>query len=337
MKTKRALITGITGQDGSYLAELLLSEGYVVIGVTSGKSSRIHINAIADQIVLVTGDITDPLCVRELIHTHVPDEVYNLASVSSVGQPWVAVEDTVRATGLAPLHFLEGIRETKPDTRFFQASSAEMYGVTTDPLQTEDTLLHPLNPYGVSKTFAHHMVGAYRRAHGLFATSGILFNHESPRRGEHFVTRKITRTLAQIKRGLEEPLFLGNIDAKRDWGFAGDYVRAMHSMLTQEMASDYVIATGIRHSVRQLIETAGDALQMPITWEGAGLDEVGVTTGGKVIIRINKDFYRPVEAHVLCGDSTKAQQGLGWKPRVSFEELVAMMVRSDLECESRSL
>ncbi|HVV39397.1 MAG TPA: GDP-mannose 4,6-dehydratase [Candidatus Paceibacterota bacterium] len=331
---KRAVITGITGQDGSYLAELLLQKGYEVVGVTLGGSSRANLVAVESSITFVEGDITDKQFVSGLVSKYKPDEIYNFASVATVAKPWDDVEGTIAVTAMAPLYFLEAIRISSPTTKFFQASSAEMFGTPQTSPQNESTPLKPRNPYGAGKLFAHTMVGMYRSSHNLFAVSGILFNHESPRRPESFVTRKITSSLAKIKLGLMENFSIGNLDAKRDWGFAGDYVEAMYKTLQAEEASDYVVASGKAHSIREFVEAACKELDMPIVWKGSGLDEVGVSNG-KIIITINKDFYRPTEPQTLEGDTTRIEAALGWCPQVGFEELVAMMVRADTRALGR--
>lgn len=328
MKKKRALITGITGQDGSYLAELLLKKNYSVIGTTSGRSSRENIAAIADHVHLVRGNIADPAFVRRIMKTYKPHDVYNLASVATVADPWSAIDETVRSTALVPLHFLESIRVLGAHTRVFQASSAQMYDSTLTRV-SETTPLHPMNPYGAGKAFAHMMVGQYRAAHGLYAVSGILFNHESPRRGTEFVSRKISTSLAKIRLGLLDSFDLGNLDARRDWGFAGDFANAMWRSLQQKRAGDYVIGTGETHSVRDFLETGARVLGFRIAWRGSGMREVGVDEHGKIIVRVSKKNYRPT-ARFPRADARKAKHELGWKPDTSFDELVRMMVEADL-------
>ena len=306
---KRALITGVTGQDGSYLAELLLEKGYNVAGYT--------------------GDITDTELLTKTIIKEKPDEIYNLASVATVARPWEDPVYVLNVTGLAPIALLEMIRKESPQTKFFQASSAEMFGDPQTCPQNEDTKFHPKNPYGLGKFLAHLAVGQYRAQHGLFAVSGILFNHESPRRGEGFVTRKITKTLARIKAGTEKELVIGNVDAVRDWGFAGDYVEAMWMMLQADTPDDYIIASGEAHTVRDFIDVAAKALNFKITWEGAGENEVGKDAKGNVVVRVSGDFFQPVEKINRCGDISKIQKALGWKPKTSFEDLVRMMVKAE--------
>lgn len=319
---KRALITGVNGQDGSYLAELLIENGYAVSGVdrAGGKST--------DVAELIVGDILSQEFIRELVSQKF-DEIYNLASIATVESPWEDPVGTVASTGLAPLYFLEAIRTLSPSTRFFQASSAEMFGAPDKSPQNENTPFHPRSPYGIGKLMSHVLVGQYRREFKLFAVSGILFNHESPRRGERFVTRKITKTLAHIKAGAEKELVVGNVNAVRDWGFAGDYVEAMRAMLQAEAPDDYVIASGETHTVRDVINAAAEALDFKITWEGEGENEVGRDAKGAVVVRVSKDFFRPVEKVERCGDISKIQKALGWKPKTRFEDLVKMMVEAD--------
>ena len=333
MRQKSALITGITGQDGSYLAELLLQKGYTVIGITSGKSDRNNVKKIEKQITWIVGDITDEKFVNETLKTHMPDEVYNLASISSVQSPWEDPVGTVASTALAPLYFLEVIRTCSPRTRFFQASSAEMYGDSKESPQKESTIFQPKSPYGAGKLLAHHMVENYRSAHALFTVSGILFNHESPRRPAHFVTRKITSTCARISSGANEVLVLGNLDAKRDWSFAGDIVLGMWLSLQSERPDSYIFASGEVHTVREFVEEAAHALGMQLHWEGKGVEEKGFDTQGKVIVEVSPDFYRPPEARVRCGDIARAGAALGWKPETSFNALVEMMATFDAKLQ----
>jgi GDPmannose 4,6-dehydratase len=328
MTKKRALITGITGQDGSYLAELLLEKGYEVVGVTSGKSSRHKVAHIAERITWVEGSITSDTFVRELIAAHKPDEIYNLASVATVADPWKDTFEVSTVAGFTPLFFLEAIREYNPKIKFFQASSAEMYGNVKSSPQNEATPFNPQNPYGIAKLFAHQMLEGHRKQ-GLFAVSGILFNHESPRRPEQFVTRKITSTLARIAGGSNEVLALGGLDAKRDWSFAGDIVEGMWMSLQHEVPSTYVFASGEVHTVREFVEAASQVLGIDITWKGEGSDEKGFDEKGKVIVEVNPAFYRPPEAHVRQGDITKAKKELGWQPKTLFAELVQMMVEGE--------
>lgn len=319
---KRALITGIAGQDGSYLAELLMTNGYAVSGVD--RAGGVNVEGAE----LIIGDILSQEFVRELVSQKF-DEIYNLASVATVESPWEDPVGTIASTGLAPLYFLEAIRTLSPSTKFFQASSAEMFGTPDRSPQNEETPFHPKSPYGIGKLMSHVSVGQYRREFKLFAVSGILFNHESPRRGEGFVTRKITKTLARIKAGSEKELTLGNLNAVRDWGFAGDYVEAMRAMLQADAPDDYVIASGETHTVRDFINATSKALNLEITWEGEGDTEVGKDAKGSVIVRVSKEFFRPIEKVERCGDISKIKKALGWKPRTNFENLVKMMVEAE--------
>jgi GDPmannose 4,6-dehydratase len=321
---KTALITGITGQDGSYLAEFLLAKGYKVYGVVRRASTfnteRIdHIYQDRHEedrkLVLLFGDLTDSSVVSRLLEKTQPDEVYNLGAQSHVRVSFDIPEYTADVVGLGTLRMLDAIRQSGIKTRFYQASSSEMYGKVREIPQSEATGFYPRSPYGCAKVFAHWTTLNYRESYGMHASSGILFNHESPRRGETFVTRKITRAATRIKLGLQEKLFLGNLEAKRDWGYAGDYVEAMWLMLQQDEADDYVIATGEMHSVREFLERAFAHL---------GLNY-------EKYVQIDPRYYRPAEVDELLGDSSKARAKLGWKPRVGFAELVTMMVESDLE------
>ncbi|WKZ32730.1 MAG: GDP-mannose 4,6-dehydratase [Thermodesulfobacteriota bacterium] len=314
---KKALITGITGQDGSYLAEFLLSKGYEVFGMVRRSSidKFERIEHIREKIRLVQGDLMDQSSLDEAVKGIMPDEIYNLAAQSFVPTSWNQPTLTGEFTGLGTTRVLEAIRRIKPDTRFYQASSSEMFGKVREVPQNELTPFHPRSPYGVAKVYGHYITVNYRESYDIFACSGILFNHESPRRGLEFVTRKITNGVARIKLGLSTELRLGNLDAKRDWGFAGDYVESMWMMLQQDAPDDYVVATGDTHTVREFVELAFDR---------AGLD-------WKKHVVIDPAFFRPAEVELLVGDPSKAMTVLGWKPRVSFEELVRMMVDADIE------
>lgn len=336
---KRALITGITGQDGAYLSELLLAKGYEVYGIVRRSSSfntaRIdHIYQDPHEedvrLRLVFGDLGDASSLNNVMKTVRPDEIYNLGAQSHVKVSFDIPEYTSDVTGLGCIRILEAMRELDLDAKFYQASSSELYGKVVETPQSETTPFYPRSPYACAKAFAFYATRNYRESYDMFAVNGILFNHESPRRGETFVTRKITRAAARIKLGLQEKLFLGNLDAKRDWGFAGDYVEAMWLMLQAEQPDDYVVATGETHSVREFCEIAFECVGMPITWRGEGVDEEGVTAEGRVLIKVDPRYFRPAEVDLLLGDSTKARNDLGWKPRVSFPELVQMMVESDL-------
>jgi len=315
--TKRALITGVTGQDGSYLAELLLEKGYEVLGMVR-RSSTVNCERIAhlqDKITFVPGDLLDEISLIHILQEHRPQEVYNLAAQSfvqtSFGQPVLTGE----TTALGVTRLLDAIRLVDPEIRFYQASSSEMFGKVHEVPQTETTPFHPRSPYGVAKVYGHWITLNYRESYGLHATSGILFNHESPRRGLEFVTRKISHTVAQIKLGLVDELRLGNLDAQRDWGFAGDYVEAMWLMLQREIPEDFVICTGQTHSVREFCEVAfGHA---GLNWEEH--------------VVVDETFFRPAEVDLLVGDATMADEMLGWKPETSFESLVTMMVDADID------
>ena len=321
--TKRALITGITGQDGSYLAEFLLERGYVVHGMARRSSTTNYerIEHLLDRVTIHQGDMLDQSSLEHLLKRVQPDEVYNLAAQSFVPVSWEQPILTSEVTGLGATRMLEAIRLTNLDIRFYQASTSEMFGHVQREPQDENTPFWPRSPYGVSKVYAHWITVNYRESYGMFACSGILFNHESPRRGLEFVTRKITNSVAKIRRGLQEKLSLGNTDALRDWGFAGDYVRAMWLMLQQDEPDDFVIATGIKHSVREVIE---------IAFARAGLN-------AEDHVEIDPAFFRPAEVRTLCGDASKARAELGWQPEVGFEELIRMMVDADLDLVERQI
>ncbi len=317
-----ALITGITGQDGLYLAELLLEKGYDVHGVIRGQNNprREIVSMVVPDVTLHTGDLTDMSSLIRALRDAEPDEVYNLGAVSFVAYSWANAALTTDVTGKGVLTLLEAIRLHTGDdpsaVRFYQASSSEMFGKVQEVPQNERTLLWPRSPYGVSKVFGHYMTINYRESYGMHASSGILFNHESPRRGPEFVTRKISRAVARIHLGMQDDLVLGNLDAERDWGFAGDYVEAMWLMLQQDQADDYVIATGVTHSIRDFVTAA--------------FGHIGVEDWQRHV-RQSEEFMRPAEVDQLIGDAGKAREVLGWKPKVGFEELVAMMVEADLE------
>ena len=337
---KTALITGITGQDGSYLAELLLEKNYKVHGLirrnsTSDGTDRINHLLKFPTITLHYGDMTDFACIAQLIKDIQPDEIYNLAAQSHVKVSFSNALYTADANGLGTLRILEAIKilGLEKTTRFYQAATSEMFGEVQSIPQREDTPFYPRSPYGVAKLYAHWITKNYREAYGMFACSGILFNHESPRRGETFVTRKITKTLAEIRNGKRIlPLELGNLDAKRDWGHAKDYVEAMWLMLQQEEPEDFVIATGQQHTVREFVDAAFDYMGYTIEWVGEGLKEVAKDYGtGEVLVKINPEFYRPSEVDSLVGDCAKAKETLGWKHNYSFTQLVEEMCKYDLE------
>lgn len=342
---KKALITGITGQDGSYLAELLLDKGYEVHGLVRRSSSfnTGRINHIFQdphvqnaKLKLHFGDLTDASNLYRLIEKIQPDEIYNLGAQSHVRVSFDMPEFTGNTDAIGVTRLLEAIRETRINTRFYQASSSEMFGKVQETPQTEKTPFYPRSPYGVAKVYAYWITVNYRESYNLFACNGILFNHESPRRGETFVTRKVTRGLSQIKAGKNDILHLGNLDAKRDWGYAKDYVKAMWLMLQQQSPNDYVIATGETHSVREFVEEAGRNLNIGIQWRGHGIEEEGYDgVSGKTLIKIDPLYFRPTEVETLMGDASKAKQELGWKPKTTFKELVKLMVESDNIDESK--
>ena len=328
---KRALITGITGQDGFYMAEFLLAKGYEIYGMYRRSALNIadRIGSLKDRIHLVEGDLIDTASLIKIIGDVRPDEIYNFASQSFVPASWTQPLATGEITGLGVARLLEAIRLVNPKIRFFQASTSEMFGKVRESPQTEKTSFYPRSPYGVAKVFGYWTTVNYRESYGIYASNGIAFNHESPRRGKEFVTRKITNSVAKIKLGLQDYLELGNLDAKRDWGFAGDYVGAMWLMLQQEKPGDYIISSGKNHSVREFVEEAFMAVDMPLEWKGEGTDEVGLFNG-KIVVKINPEFYRPAEVDVLLGNSEKVRRELGWDPKTSFKELVKMMVEGDL-------
>jgi GDPmannose 4,6-dehydratase len=329
---KKALITGITGQDGSYLAEFLLEKGYEVYGMyrRTSMDSLGRIGHLKKHVKLVEGDLTDLGSMIKILANIQPDEVYNLAAQSFIPASWTQPISTAEISGMGVLRLLEAIRHVDTKIKFYQASTSELFGKVKEMPQTEETPFHPRSPYAVSKAFGYFITKNYRESYGLFACSGILFNHESPRRGKQFVTRKISHSVAKIKLGHQDYFEIGNVDAKRDWGYAGDYVEAMWLMLQKEKPEDYVISTGETKSVREFIEAAFDAVDMKINWEGEGLEEVG-KHNGNVVVKVNPKFYRPAEVDVLLGDPTKAKNELGWEPKTRFNELVKIMVEADLE------
>jgi len=342
---KKALITGITGQDGSYLAELLLSKGYEVHGMIRRSSSfntgRIdHLYRDPHEkdvrMFLHYGDLNDASSINMLLRNIQPDEIYNLGAQSHVRVSFDIPEYTAEVDALGAVRILEGIRETGLSTRFYQASSSELYGKVVETPQKETTPFYPRSPYACAKAYAFYITMNYRESYGMYACNGILFNHESPRRGETFVTRKITRAAARIKLGMQNCLYLGNLDAKRDWGFAGDYVEAMWLMLQQEKPEDYVIATGETYMVRTFAEKVFERLGMPLEWNGSGESEKGMDRNtGKTVIQIDPKYFRPAEVDLLLGDSTKARRELRWELKTSFDQLVNMMTDADLEVAER--
>jgi GDPmannose 4,6-dehydratase len=345
--SKTALITGITGQDGAYLAELLLAKGYSVHGVKRRASSfntdRIdHLYQDPHEkdvrLKLHYGDLTDSTNLIRIIQEVQPDEIYNLAAQSHVAVSFETPEYTANSDAVGTLRVLEAIRilGMEKRTRFYQASTSEMFGKVQEIPQRETTPFYPRSPYGAAKVYAYWITVNYREAYGLFACNGILFNHESPMRGETFVSRKITRALTRIHVGLQEALHLGNLDSRRDWGHARDYVRAQWLMLQQDIAEDFVIATGKQYSVRDFVAAAGTHLGMKIEWQGEGVSEVGIdTVTGRTLVRVDPRYFRPTEVETLLGDATKAQQKLGWTAEVTFPELVADMIESDLDVAKR--
>jgi len=343
---KRALITGVTGQDGAYLAEFLLAKGYEVHGIKRRSSlfntARIdHIYEDPHQphphFFLHYGDMTDSTSLIHIVQKVQPDEIYNLAAQSHVQVSFEQPEYTANADALGVLRLLEAIRilGLEKKTKFYQASTSELYGLVRETPQTETTPFYPRSPYAVAKLYGYWIVVNYREAYGMYACNGILFNHESPLRGETFVTRKITRGLARIKVGLQEELFLGNLDAKRDWGHARDYIEMQWLMLQQETAKDYVIATGVQYSVRDFVMRCSELLDLKLTWRGEGLEEKAYDTKGNVVIGVDPRYFRPAEVETLLGDAGKARRELGWKPQTSFDELVREMVEADLKSAER--
>lgn len=341
---KKALITGITGQDGSYLTELLLEKGYEIHGIVRRSStfntSRIDhlfkdIHDKDARLFLHFGDLSDASNISRLLEKIKPDEVYHLGAQSHVRVSFDIPEYTADVTGLGTVRILDAIRESGIKTRFYQASSSEMFGLVQQVPQTEETPFYPRSPYGAAKVYAYWITKNYRESYNLFACNGILFNHESPRRGETFVTRKITRGLARIKLGIDGTLYLGNLDAKRDWGYAKDYVEGMWLMLQQDKPDDYVLATGETHTVREFVEIAAARLGMDLKWSGEGIKEVGTDKNtGRIVIRIDPQYFRPSEVDLLIGDASKAKKELGWEPTVTFKKLVEIMVDADLQEEN---
>ena len=335
-KRKVALITGVTGQDGSYLSELLLSKDYVVYGLirrtsqpTLGRSLINHLNSNED-FYLIHGDLTDQASIDNAIKEIQPDELYNLGAQSFVPESWRSPLMTADVTGMGALRCLEALKRNKPDCRYYQAGSSEQFGEVRDIPQTELTPFHPRSPYGCAKVFAFEITRNYRESYGLYACTGILFNHESPRRGLEFVTRKVTMTAARIAAGFDEYLSIGNVDAKRDWGYAGDYVEMQWRMLQQDEPDDYVIATGETHSVKEFIDLAFSHVGMKLSWEGEGVDRIAKDQDGVVRVRTDPKFFRPAEVDLLIGKYDKAEAALGWKPTITFTGLVQMMVDSDV-------
>ncbi|MCI8285727.1 MAG: GDP-mannose 4,6-dehydratase [Firmicutes bacterium] len=330
---KKALITGITGQDGSYLAELLIEEGYEVHGIMRRKSLLSYGNAehIKDKIHIIYADMTDLSSLIRAMQISQADEVYNLAAQSFVAASWDTPAETAAVDAVGVTNMLEAIKTVKPEARFYQASTSEMFGLVQEVPQNENTPFYPRSPYGVAKLYGHWITKNYRESFGMYACSGILFNHESERRGLEFVTRKITNGAAKIKAGLKEHIELGNLDAKRDWGHAEDYVNAMWLMLQQESPDDYVVSTGETRTVREFADTAFKAAGCELEWNGSGINETGTDkASGKVLVKVNPEYFRPAEVELLIGDPKKAESKLGWKRKTDFETLVKRMVENDL-------
>jgi len=343
---KKALITGVTGQDGAYLAAFLLAKGYQVHGIKRRTSlfNTARIDSIYEDphlasrhFILHYGDMTDSTSLVHIVQKVQPDEIYNLAAQSHVQVSFEEPEYTANSDALGVLRLLEAIRilGLEKKTKFYQASTSELFGLVQETPQKETTPFYPRSPYAVAKLYGYWIVVNYREAYGIYACNGILFNHESPMRGETFVTRKITRGLARIKVGLQSELFLGNLDAKRDWGHARDYIEMQWLMLQQEKPQDYVIATGQQYSVREFVQRCAKLLELDLTWHGSGLDEKAVDKSGKVVVAVDPRYFRPAEVETLLGDASKAKRELGWVPRISFDDLVREMVESDLKAAER--
>ena len=342
MSSKVALITGVTGQDGAYLAEFLLKKGYIVHGLkrrtslfNTARIDHLYQDPHVDDrnFVLHYGDMTDSSSLVRIIEQSRPDEIYNLAAQSHVAVSFEEPEYTANSDATGVLRILEAIRILRAEdtTKFYQASTSELYGKVVETPQSEATPFYPRSPYGVAKLYGYWITVNYREAYGMHASNGILFNHESPKRGETFVTRKITRALSRIKMGLEQCLYVGNLNARRDWGHAQDYVEAMWLMCQQEKPDDYVIATGEQRSVRDFIELAATHLEIPLRWEGEGVEEKAFGVDGQCVVAVDSRYFRPAEVETLLGDATKAREKLGWRPKISFEKLVSEMVSFDLE------
>ena len=337
---KKALITGVTGQDGSYLAELLLDKGYEVYGIMRRKSVVDYGNVehMKDRIHFIYADMTDLVSLVNAMRISEADEVYNLAAQSFVATSWEQPLATAQIDALGVTNMLEAIRMVKPSCRFYQASTSEMFGLVQETPQRETTPFYPRSPYGVAKVYGHWITKNYRESYGLYACSDILFNHESERRGKEFVTRKITDSVARIKLGIQDHIELGNMDSKRDWGHSKDYVYAMWLMLQQDHADDYVIATNETRTVREFVEIAFSKVGIELEWSGKGVDEVGKNKAdGKILVKVNKEFFRPAEVEILLGDPAKAEKELGWKREICFNELVERMVNHDMELVKREI
>jgi GDPmannose 4,6-dehydratase len=340
---KKAMIAGITGQDGGYLAKFLLNKGYLVYGLyrrgATETFTKLQEHGILDKIKLLDFDLLEFSNICRLVRKYQPDEFYNLAAQSFVSASWEEPIYTAQADGMGVLYLLEAIREFSPKTRFYQASTSEMFGKVQEMPQTENTPFYPRSPYGVAKLMAHWTCVNYRESFNIFACSGILFNHESPMRGKEFVTRKITNHFAEIYCGItDSPVELGNLDSKRDWGFAGDYIEMMWLMLQQDEPDTYIISTGETHSIREFCEEAGKICGFNIEWKGEGINETGIDKNTKkVLVKVNKDFYRPAEVEILLGKPEKAKSKLGWQPKITFKELCKIMMDADIERKKQSL
>lgn len=330
---KKALITGIAGQDGSFLAEFLLSKNYEVIGLAKKKfATSENISNIIDKIKIIDGDVADFDSVLTTVKDIKPDEIYNLAAQSFVADSWNNPSITAQCNALGPVNILESIKRESPDTKFFQASTCEIFGKPKDSPQTEETAIHPITPYGIAKLYAHLMVETYRKNYGVFASCGILFNHESERRGKQFVTRKISSSVASIKLGILDHVELGNLNSQRDWGYAPDYVKGMYLMLQQEKSDDFILATGKPVKVRDFCNIAFLSAGIEIEWQGSGLEEKGIDKKtGKTLVKVNPKFFRPTESNIYVGNPQKAETQLNWKREVSFEQMVEKMVQHDLD------
>ncbi len=338
---KVAFITGITGQDGSYLAEFLIEKGYTVHGMirrsssfNTGRIDHLHNdkNILDNSLFIHYGDLTDSSNLNRLLEKTKPDEIYNLGAQSHVKVSFEVPEYTAEVDAIGTLRFLDAIKDTGLKTRFYQASTSELFGKSQEIPQNENTPFYPRSPYGVAKLYSHWIIVNYREAYDLFAVSGILFNHESPRRGGTFVTRKITSAVSRIKLGFQNTLLLGNLDAKRDWGYAPEYVDGMWRMLQQDKPDDYVLATGETHTVREFVEHAFRELGITVEWKGHGKEEVGIDAkSGKIVVKIDPNYFRPTEVDILLGDASKAKKELGWEPKIKFNELVKVMIESDFK------
>jgi len=338
---KKALISGITGQDGSYLAELLLVKGYEVHGIIR-RSSNFNTQRIDHlykdphnknvKMFLHYGDLTDSSNLNRLLEKIGPDEIYNLAAQSHVKVSFEVPEYTAEVDGIGVLRFLDAIKESRTKTRFYQASTSELYGKVQEIPQTENTPFYPRSPYAIAKLYAFWAVKNYREAYDMYACNGILFNHESPRRGPRFVTRKITKAAAKIKVGKQDKLYLGNLNAKRDWGYTPEFVEGMWRMLQQDKSDDYILATNETHTVREFVELAFKFAGIDLSWEGSGIDEKGIDVkSGKILVEVDPEYFRPTEVEILIGDYSKAKRELGWEPRIKFNQLVKIMVEADIE------